>query len=107
MAPFAYPWPMKEARYLQAEAIAAGTYRRYHLLSIVKMRYRGVVAADWTFWWKPATTTYRVDVAEVVFTAKTSAGPQPYVLSMSAPAPHAVYAAHVLQVAMRTFTPLP
>jgi hypothetical protein len=107
MAPFTYQWPLKEARYLQASAIASHQYRRYHLISILKMRFRGVAAADWTFSWKPAAAVYRTDVTEIIFTAKTSAGPQPYIMSMSAPAPRSAWAGRVMRVAMRTFTPQP
>ncbi len=107
MALFAYQWPVLEARYLQATALAAGKYRDYHLISILATRFRGTSAATWTFWWKPASAIDRIDVTEVIFTAKTPAGPQPYIVSIGAPAPHASWAARVLRVALRTFTPLP
>lgn len=107
MAPFAVQWPVKEARHLQAQAIAANRYPGYRLVSILAMRFHGSAAATWTFSWKPALSSSRTDVTAVIFTAKTTAGPQPYVLSISAPAPHAAWASYVLRVAMRTFTPLP
>jgi hypothetical protein len=106
MAPFAVQAPFQQARHLQASAIAHRRYRRYHLVSILAIRFHGWPAASWTFWWKPLTSS-RIDVTEIIFTAQTSAGTQPYIVSMSAPATHATSASHVLRIAMRTFTPLP
>lgn len=106
MAPFAVPAPVREARRLQASAIAHHRYRGYHLVSIVGITFHGWPAASWTFWWKPLTSP-RIDVTEIIFTAQTSAGRQPYILSMAAPAAHAASASHVLRIALRTFTPLP
>ena len=105
MAPFAVQAPVREARRLQASAIAHHRYRGYHLVSIVRITFHGWPAASWTFWWKPLTSP-RTDVTEIIFTAQTSAGPQPYILSMAAPATHAAAASHVLRIALRTFTPL-
>jgi len=105
MAAFAVQAPVKEAQRLQASAIAHRRFRRYHLISILAQRFHGWPAASWTFWWKPLDRP-RIDVTEVIFTAGTSAGPQPYILSMSAPATHAASASHVFRIAMRTFTPL-
>jgi eukaryotic-like serine/threonine-protein kinase len=106
MAPFAAPGPVREARRLQAAAIAHKRYRYYHLVSITKRTFHGWPAATWTFWWKPANAA-RIDVTKLLFTAQTSAGPQPYVLSMSAPAPHAAAAAKVFTIAKQTFRTLP
>ena len=106
MAPFAVPAPVREARRLQASAIAHHRYRGYHLVSIMGITFHGWPAASWTFWWKPLTSP-RIDVTEIIFTAQTSAGRQPYILSMAAPAAHAASASHVLRIALRTFTPLP
>jgi eukaryotic-like serine/threonine-protein kinase len=105
MAAFAAAGPVKEARYLQASAIAHHRYRRYHLVSILAQRFHGWPAASWTFWWKPLNRPRR-DVAEIIFTAQTTAGPQPYILSMAAPAAQAAAASHVMRIAMRTFSPL-
>ena len=106
MAPFAVQAPVREARRLQAAAITHHRYRGYHLVSIVGITFHGWPAASWTFWWKPLTSP-RTDVTAIIFTAQTSAGPQPYILSMAAPAAHAASASHVLRIALRTFTPLP
>jgi hypothetical protein len=107
LAPFVYNYPVREARYLQAYAIANHSYHAYHLISIIATRYHGSVAATWTWWWKGAYALYRTDVTDVIFTAHTSAGAQPFILSMSAPAPHVGHASHVMRVALRTFAPLP
>jgi eukaryotic-like serine/threonine-protein kinase len=106
MAQFAVQAPVREARRLQASAITHHRYRAYHLASIVGITFHGWPAASWTFWWKPLSSP-RIDVTEIIFTARTSAGPQPYILSMAAPATHAASASHVLRIALRTFTPLP
>jgi hypothetical protein len=106
LAPFAVQAPVREARRLQASAIARHRYRSYHVLSIVAITFHGWPAASWTFWWKPLASP-RTDVTEIIFTARTSAGPQPFIVSMAAPATHAAGASHVLRIALRTFTPLP
>ncbi len=106
MAPFAVQRPVREAHYLQAAAIAHNKYRRYHLVSISSRMFHGWPAAAWAFWWKPVNGA-RIVVTKIIFTAQTTAGPQPYILSMSAPATHLAAASQVFRVARRTFTPLP
>jgi eukaryotic-like serine/threonine-protein kinase len=105
MAAFAAPGPFKEAKYLQAKAIAHHRYRRYHLVSLLAHRFHDWPAAWWTFWWKPLNRPRR-DVTAIIFIAQTAAGPQPYILSMSSPAAQAAYASHVMRIAMRTFSPV-
>jgi len=105
MAAFAAAGPFKEAKFLQAKAIGHHRYRRYHLVSLLAQRFHGWPAAWWTFWWKPLDRPRR-DVAAIIFTAHTKAGPQPYILSMAAPAGRAAYASHVMRIAMRTFSPV-
>jgi len=107
LSAFYYPNPVRQAKALQHRAIAHGTYHAYHLISIVASTFHGNAAATWTFWWKPVNALNRTGVTEIIFTAHTSAGPQPFVLSMSAPAPRATWAAKVMHVAMRTFRALP
>jgi len=106
MAPFAVPRPVREAHHLQAVAIAHNKYRRYHLVSISSRMFHGWPAAAWAFWWKPVNGA-RIVVTKIIFTAQTTAGPQPYILSMSAPVTHVAAASQVFRVARRTFTPLP
>ena len=106
MAPFAVAKPLREARHLQAAAIAHHKYRNYHLVSITPRKFHGWAAATWIFWWKPTSTTRR-DVTKIIFTAHTSAGPQPYVLTKSAPARFIASATKPFNVAKSTFRPLP
>lgn len=106
MAAFAVAKPVREAKRLQAAAIAHDKYRIYHLVSITPRGFHGWAAATWTFWWKPTSTTRR-DVTKIIFTAQTSAGPQPYVLTMSAPARLVASATKTFNVAKYTFRPLP
>jgi hypothetical protein len=107
LTPFAVQGPVREARHLQATAIATHRYAHYHLVSILAVTFHGRPAATWQFWWRPNSSLVAVDVSEVIFTAKTSAGPQPYVLLMSAPATRAGWASGIFRVAMRTFKPVP
>ncbi|HVB41490.1 MAG TPA: protein kinase [Streptosporangiaceae bacterium] len=107
LAPFAVQGPVKEARHLQAVAVAKHQYRDYHLVSILAVTFHGRPAATWIFWWRPKAGATAVDVTELIYTARTTAGPQPYILSMSNPAPRAGWASSIFRVAMRTFTPLP
>ena len=106
MAAFTVAGPVREAKRLQAAAIAHNQFANYHLLSITRRTFHGWPAATWTFWWKPANAP-RIDVTRIIFMAHTSAGPQPYVLSMSAPAPRIAAATKVFTVAKHTFRPLP
>lgn len=107
MAPLAVQAPFKDAHHLQSVAITNHTYRDYHLISILAMTFHGRPAATWTFWWKPSVTSKVIDVTKLIYTANTSAGPQPYILSMASPAPNASVANHIFHVAMRTFEPQP
>jgi serine/threonine protein kinase len=107
MAPFTAPGPVKEARHLQAAAIAHHRYHLYHLVSILAVGYHGRPAATWTFWYRPRASIHDINVSELIYIAHTSAGPQPYVLAISAPGPRTVWAGHVFSVALRTFRPLP
>jgi hypothetical protein len=107
MAPFAVQGPFREAHHLQAVAIVNHTYRMYHLISILAVTFHGRPAATWTFWWKPSILAKAIDVTKLIYTANTSAGPQPYIVTMVSPAPHANVADQIFHVAMRTFEPLP
>ena len=107
MAAWAVHGPLREAGHLQAVAIADHLYPRYHLVSILPVTFHGRPAASWSFWWRPAPGAAAINVVDVIYTALTSAGPQPYILSISAPAPRASWADHIFRVAMRTFRPLP
>ncbi len=99
--------PVKEAKHLQAVDIAHHRYRQYQLISIVATRFRGAPAARWTFWWQPASAVNPTEVTELLFTAETYAGPQQYIMWMSAPLPRVSWALEIFHVATRTFKVLP
>jgi len=106
LAPFAVQGPVREARHLQAQAIAQHWWPRYHLVSILAVTFHGRPAAMWTFWWRAKPGVAATDVVKLLYTAKTLVGPQSYVLTIAAPAPRAAWASHIFRVAMRTFRPL-
>jgi eukaryotic-like serine/threonine-protein kinase len=99
--------PVKEARHLQAVDIAHHRYRQYELISIVATKFRGWPAARWTFWWQPASAVNPTEVTELLFTAQTYAGPQQYIMWISAPLPRVAWALKIFHVATRTFKVLP
>ncbi len=98
------PDPVKEARRLQAAAIASGNYPHYQKVSIAGTSFHGMPAARWIFSWKSATAIHRARVVELLF---TWAGSQQYIMSISAPAPRAAWAISIFHVAMQTFRVLP
>ncbi|HET9896961.1 MAG TPA: protein kinase [Streptosporangiaceae bacterium] len=107
MSGWAVTGPVKQAKRLQANAIAAGTYPRYHRVALTGTKFHGWPAARWTFTWLAPKATHRTDVTELFFTVQTYAGPQQYVLSISAPAPKSSWADSIFTVAKQTFRALP
>ncbi len=106
VTPFAYPGPLRQAGYLEAQAQANHMYRLYHRLAMSSASFRGAPAAIWRFrWQQPGVGP--VGVLEVLGTLPTSAGPQSYALSVSAPAAQFATARMAFRTALRTFTPLP
>jgi hypothetical protein len=106
VTPFVYPRPLREARYLQAQAKADDLYHLYGLLAIGAATFRGVPDATWRFHWQQPGFG-RIGVLEVLFTLTTSAGPQSYALTVSAPAAGFVAARATFLTALQTFKPLP
>lgn len=106
MAAFAVAGPLREAKRLQAAAIAHDKYPNYHLLSITSGTFHGWTAATWTFKWRPVNGS-RIHVTKIIFTAQTTAGPQSYVLTMSAHVAQMATATKIFAVAKRTFRRLP
>ncbi len=104
-------WPVagaaKEARRLQASAIATGRYPNYHHISIAAGKFHGWPAARWRFWWRSASAQHRMVVSAVLFTVQTWEGPQQYMLSIQAPAPKTSWANGIFTVASQTFRKLP
>jgi eukaryotic-like serine/threonine-protein kinase len=106
VTPFAYPGPLREASYLEAQAQADHIYHLYHRLAMSPASFRGAPAAAWRFrWQQPGVGP--VGVLEILCTLPTSAGPQSYALAVSAPAAEFPTARAIFRTALRTFTPLP
>jgi hypothetical protein len=106
LSPFSYERPVREARDQQATALAADTYPGYRKLAIEPADFRGTAAASWRFSWRPAGPA-RTTVLAILVTLPTSAGRQPYVLSVSAPSASFAAAKSVFEKALSTFRPLP
>jgi tRNA A-37 threonylcarbamoyl transferase component Bud32 len=106
VTPFAYPGPLREASYLEAQAQADHIYHLYHRLAMSSASFRAAPAAIWRFrWQQPGVGP--VGVLEVLGTLPTSAGPQSYALAVSAPAAQFATARVIFRTALQTFTPLP
>jgi tRNA A-37 threonylcarbamoyl transferase component Bud32 len=106
LSPFTLSRPVAEARYQQATAIAALEYPGYDRIAIEPAEMMGAAAASWRFSWKPASAG-RTTVLTILVTLPTSAGNQPYALSVSAPSAHFAAARSVFAKALSTFQPLP
>jgi eukaryotic-like serine/threonine-protein kinase len=106
LASFTATTPATEARQEQAAAIAAGRYPGYHRTAIEPTRFRGRPAAAWRFTWRSGALD-RTTVLSLLVTLPTSAGSQPYAVTVSAPTPHFPAARKVFNTALTTFRPLP
>jgi hypothetical protein len=106
LSPFTYRRPVAEARYQQATAIAAQEYPGYRRIAIQPTEVMGAAAASWRFSWKPAGVA-RATVLTILVTLPTSAGSQPYALSVSAPSADSAAARSVFEKSLATFQPLP
>lgn len=106
LSPFTYERPVREARDQQATAVAADEYPGYRKIAIEAADFRGAAAASWRFSWKPAGTA-RISVLAILVTLPTSAGSQPYALSVSAPSAGFAAAKSVFAKTLSTFRPLP
>jgi hypothetical protein len=106
LAPFTAVQPTGQARQEQAAAIAGGQYPGYRLTAIEPAEFRGRAAAAWRFTWRSGALS-RTTVLTLLVTLPTSAGPQPYALSVSAPTLYFPAARKVFDTAVTTFRPLP
>jgi hypothetical protein len=106
LSAFAYPGPVREAEYLQAQAKADDAYPSYHRLLIGPGVYQGVADGIWRFWWQQHGLG-RIAVLKILCTLPTSAGKQSYALTVSARAANFAAAHAVFETALRTFKPLP
>ncbi|HEX5289934.1 MAG TPA: hypothetical protein VFX25_13775, partial [Streptosporangiaceae bacterium] len=106
VAPFTAAQPAAQARQEQAAAIAAGQYPGYRRTAIEPTRFRGRPAAAWRFTWRSGALA-RTTVLSLLVTLPTSAGSQPYAVTVSAPTPHFPAARKAFNTALTTFRPLP
>ncbi len=112
LAYWLYAKPLREAQYLQGQAAAAHS-RDYKVLTLAAVGfkavggYRSAAAAELKYSWKNVTSG--VDFAEQVLlvTLSTSAGSQPYTLSLWAPTATFPAANGIFHTALPTFRPMP
>jgi eukaryotic-like serine/threonine-protein kinase len=105
LAPFTYPGPLREAAFLQAQALRQDLYPGYRLIAIRPGTFLGQPDAAWRFSWLQAGTT-RVGVLQWLVSVAAPAGTQGYELAVSAPSPAFGWALTVFRRAMLTFQPL-
>jgi hypothetical protein len=104
-AAFIFADPVREARLQQREARRQDQFPGYAGLGIVPGIFRGTADAIWRFSWQPGTG--RMSVRDLLVSLDTSAGEQPYALSVSAPRPHLLAAEGVFLQMLQTFRPVP
>jgi hypothetical protein len=105
LAPFTYPGPLREAAFLQAQALRQDLYPGYRLVAIRSGTFLGQPDAAWRYSWLQAGTT-RVGVLQWLVSVPTPAGTQSYELEVSAPSPAFSWALTVFRRVMLTFQPL-
>jgi hypothetical protein len=105
LAPFTYPGPLREAAFLQAQALQQDLYPGYRLIAIRSGTFLGQPDAAWRFSWLQGGTT-RVGVLQWLVNVATPAGTQGYEVAVSAPSPAFGWALTVFRRAMLTFQPL-
>jgi len=105
LAPFKYPSPLREARFLQAQALEQARYPQYRLTAIVVQAFRCAPAAVWRFSWDQRGVG-QVDVFKLLLNENTPAGGQTYALTVSAPSAGFPAADAIFRRALRTFRPL-
>lgn len=103
---FRYAQPLREAQYLQASAIARGTYPGYKRVSLTAGTFLGSPAASWRFNWRQGILG-KVSELETLAATPVPAGTQDYALTVSAPALGFPAAHTVFNEVLRTFQPLP
>jgi hypothetical protein len=107
LSPFSFARPVREARSQQATALRTGQYPGYRLGAIRPTDFMGVTAAIWRFGWKPAGQAGRTAVLSELVTLQTSAGQQPYEMSLSVPAARFQAARRTFERMLSTFQPQP
>lgn len=105
LASFTYARPLRQAAFLQAQAIQHGTHPGYRLIAIKPGTLLGAPDAAWRFSWQ-AGGAARSGALEVLVSIDTAAGTQPYTLAVSAPSDTFPAAEAVFGDVMQTFRPL-
>jgi eukaryotic-like serine/threonine-protein kinase len=105
VAAFTYPRPLREAAYLQSQALRADQYPGYRLIGVQPVTLLTGPAATWRFTWQDG----RVDVAvlRLLASVDTSAGTQSYELTVAAPSAAFGRTAAIFRRMLPTFQPLP
>jgi hypothetical protein len=106
LAPFTYSRPVREAAFLQAQALGQDQYPGYRLVALGTGTFRGTPDATWRFSWDQAGAG-RVAVLTLLVKVGTPAGTRPCALTVSAPASGFAAAEAVFRRALATFRPLP
>ena len=106
LAPFTYARPLREATFRQAQAIREDLYPGYRFVALTSGTLLGAPDAVWRFSWR-GTGAARVEVLELLVSIDTTAGTQPYALTVSAPAVTFPAALAIFRQVVATFKPLP
>jgi eukaryotic-like serine/threonine-protein kinase len=104
LAPFTYLRPLREAGFLQAQAIQQDLYPGYQPIATRPGILLGAPDAAWRFSWQDGST--RTGVLELLVTVDTAAGTQSYQLAVSAPSAEFAWAQAIFRRALPTFQPL-
>jgi serine/threonine protein kinase len=99
-----YTAPMREARALQQAARSNDPGYRFG--SVRPTDFMSVAAAVSRFSWQPVGRAHRTQVLSELFTLATTAGVQPYQVSVSAGVPYAAADRQIYQQMLATFQPL-
>jgi len=106
LAPFTYPRPSREVAFEQRQARDQDQYPGYRLVSTGAGTFLGTAESTWRFTWQQASVG-RTEVLALYANVTTTAGPQPYTLTVSAPPAGFPAAEAVFRRALSTFEPLP
>jgi eukaryotic-like serine/threonine-protein kinase len=110
LAPWTHASPLAQAQYLQQKAAKNDAGYKELTLAAIGFKavggYRSATAAELKYsWTKPSAGN--VTELVVLVTLTTTAGPQPYAFTLSAPSATFASANSILSTAMPTFRPLP
>ena len=104
LTPFNYLRPLREAGFLQTQAIQQDPYPGYLRVAVRPGILLGAPDVAWRFSWQDGAT--RTGVLELLVTVDTAAGTQSYELAVSAPSAEFAWAQAIFRRALPTFHPL-